>query len=83
MYVLIHCTIYAILFFGIAISIWKDGSWDKNALFYDPVAGIIMLICFVMGSFSLCGMYVGYDCVRNACDMPETGIKGEGFNNED
>lgn len=49
---------------------WKEGSWDKKAFLYDPTARFLMPICFVMGTFCLCGMYVGYDCVRNACDIP-------------
>lgn len=64
-------------FFGIAISIWKEGSWDKKAFLYDPTARFLMPICFVMGTFCLCGMYVGYDCVRNACDIHKAEIKRE------
>ena len=60
MYVLIHSMFYAIIFFGIAISIWKEGSWDKKAFLYDPTARFLMPICFVMGTFCLCGMYIGY-----------------------
>jgi hypothetical protein len=69
--------VYAIIFFGIAISIWKEGSWDKKAFLYDPTARFLMPICFVMGAFCLCGMYVGYDCVRNACDIHKAETKRE------
>ena len=41
MYVLIHSMIYAIIFFGIAISILKEGSWDKKSFLYDHNIGYI------------------------------------------
>lgn len=68
MEVLIPSLGYTVLYYAIAISLWREGSWSKKSLLYDPVVLFVMLLCFILGTVSLCGVYVGYDCVVNNCD---------------
>lgn len=68
MAVLIPCLIYTVFFYFMAIVVWREGSWSKKAFRYDPVALFMMILCFILGTISLFGVYVGYDCVVNDCD---------------
>ena len=68
MEVLIPCLIFTVFYYFIAISVWREGSWSKKSFLYDPVALFMMILCFILGTISLCGVYVGYDCVVNDCD---------------
>lgn len=68
MEVLIPSLGYTVLYYAIAISLWIEGSWSKKSFLYDPVALFVMILCFIIGTISLCGVYVGYDYVINDCD---------------
>ena len=67
--VLIPCLAYAIIFYGIAISVWRDGSWH-----YYQLARFFMILGFILGTFCLIGVYVGYDCIRTGCDREQENI---------
>ena len=68
MEVLIPCLIFTVFYYFIAIYLWIEGSWSKKSFLYDPVALVFMILSFILGTISLCGVYVGYDCVVNDCD---------------
>ena len=59
MEVLMPCLVYTIFYHGIAVSIWREGSWSKKAFIYDPVARFMMILSFTLGIISLFGTFVG------------------------
>lgn len=59
MEVLIPSLVYTILYYFIAISVWRDGSWSKKAFRHDPIALFMMILSFILGTLSLIGVFVG------------------------
>lgn len=58
MEVLIPSLVYTILYYFIAIVVWRDGSWSKKALNHDPIALFMMILSFILGTLSLIGVFV-------------------------
>ena len=65
MEVLIPCLVYTVLYYTIAISVWRDGSWSKKDFMYDPVARFMMILSFILGTLSVFGIFVGLCHVIN------------------
>lgn len=54
----LYCLIYTILFYIMAIVIWKDKSWRKEYFKHDPTIIIMMIMCFILGTIGLCGVII-------------------------
>lgn len=65
MEVLIPSLVYTVLYYFITISVWRDGSWSKKDLNHDPIALFMMILCFILGTLSLVGVFVGLCHVIN------------------